>query len=525
MPAGYFALVLHAHLPFVRHPEHKEFLEEGWFYEALTETYLPLLLAYERMANDGVRFRITMSLTPPLCEMMCDPLLQGRYIQNLDKLEHLAEREAAAWKPETPIGTMARMYLDNFRACRARFEAAGRNIIGGFRALQDAGYLEIITCGATHGMLPLMRTEEAIRAQIEVAKANYRKHFGRDPRGIWLPECAYRPGIETHLKAAGIRFFIMDAHGLLFATPRPKYGVFRPAYAPGGVAAFARDLESAKQVWSREEGYPGDYDYREFYRDLGHDGEQTYVGPYLPSGIRTNLGIKYHRITGQVQLHEKAFYDPRAAREKAASHAGNFLFNRQHQLRYLRDLLGTEPVITSPYDAELFGHWWYEGPQFLEFLYRKMHFDQKDIESTTPAEFLDRFQTHQTLQPAASTWGDKGYFEVWLNGTNDWIYRHLHKAEERMVELARTRPASSGWEERALKQAARELLLAQSSDWAFIMTTGTMAAYAERRTRDHVARFTRLYEEIKAGRIDQGWLADIEGKDTIFQEIDYRVYR
>ena len=162
---------------------------------------------------------------------------------------------------------------------------------------------------------------------------------------------------------------------------------------------------------------------------------------------------------------------------------------------------------------------------FIEYLFRKMHHDQDEVKPITPSEFLERFPTHQTQRPAASTWGDKGYFEVWLNGTNDWIYRHLHKAEERMVELARSHPVSSGFEERALKQAARELLLAQSSDWAFIMTTGTMAAYAERRTREHVARFIRLYEDIKSGKIDQGFLTDIENKDTIFQEIDYRVYR
>jgi 1,4-alpha-glucan branching enzyme len=524
-PQGYFTLVLHAHLPFVRHPEHPEFLEEGWFYEAITETYIPLLTAFERLASDGVDFRATVNLSPPLCEMLVDPMLQARYLQYLDRVEHLASREAEAWTPDNPIGKLARMYLAQFRACRGRFENAGRNLLSGFRRLQDDGFLEIITCAATHGMLPLMRTEEAVRAQVEVAAANYRKHFGRDARGIWLPECAYRPGVEDVLHRAGIRFFFSDAHAVLFGAPRPKYGVFRPVYCPGGVAAFARDLESSKQVWSRQQGYPGDHQYREFYRDVGHDGEQHYVGPYLPAGIRTNLGLKYYRITGDVQLHEKEYYDPDVARQRAAEHAGNFLFNRQAQVRHLRSWLGAEPIIISPYDAELFGHWWYEGPTFLEFLFRKMHHDQDEVAPITPSEFLERHPTHQKLAPTASTWGDKGYFEVWLNGSNDWIYRHLHKAEERMVEMARRHPDAGGVTERALKQAARELLLAQSSDWAFIMTTGTMTAYAERRTREHVHRFTRIYEMVSSGNIDEGWLADVEGKDTVFQEIDYRVYR
>jgi 1,4-alpha-glucan branching enzyme len=524
-PQGYFALVLHAHLPFVRHPEHPEFLEEGWFYEAITETYIPLLTAFERLAGDGVNFRATLNLSPPLCEMLADPMLQGRYLEHLDRVEHLASREAAAWPEDNPIGKLARMYGGQFRACRERFKAADRNLLSGFRRLQDDGFIEIITCGATHGMLPLMRTEEAVRAQVEVAAANYRKHFGRDPRGIWLPECAYRPGIEDFLHRAGIRFFFTDAHALMYGSPRPKYGVFRPVYCSGGVAAFARDIESSKQVWSRQQGYPGDADYREFYRDVGHDGEQHYVGPYLPAGIRTNLGLKYYKITGEVELHQKEYYDADIARERAAEHAGNFLFNRGAQVRHLRSMLGTEPIIISPYDAELFGHWWYEGPTFIEHLFRKMHFDQDEIAPITPSEFLERYPQHQTQRPVASTWGDKGYFEVWLNGTNDWIYRHLHKAEERMVELARRYPDAEGIAERALKQAARELLLAQSSDWAFIMTTGTMTAYAERRTREHVHRFTRLYEMIHSGNIDEAWLADVESKDTVFQEIDYSVYR
>jgi 1,4-alpha-glucan branching enzyme len=521
---GYFALVLHAHLPFVRHPEHPEFLEEGWFFEAVTETYIPLLTAFERLAGEGVSFRTTLNLSPPLCEMMTDPLLQGRYLQHLDRIEHLAGREAHSWAEDTPIGRLARMYRGQFRECRRRFEAAGRNLLSGFRALQDNGLIEIITCGATHGMLPLMKTAEAVRAQVRVAADNYRKHFGRAPRGIWLPECAYRPGVEEALASAGIRYFFSDAHAVMYGSPRPRYGVFRPVYCGRGVAVFPRDIESSRQVWSRQQGYPGDGDYREFFRDLGHDADGHYVGPYLPAGIRTNLGLKYYKITGEVDLHQKEYYDPGVARQRAAEHAGNFMFNRQAQVRHLRGALGVEPIIVSPYDAELFGHWWYEGPTFLEMLFRKLHFDQDEVAPITPSEFLERYDTHQRISPTASTWGDKGYFEVWLNGTNDWIYRHLHKAEERMVELAGRCPRAEGLTARALNQAARELLLAQSSDWAFIMTTGTMPAYAERRTREHLARFTRLYEMLRAGRIDEPWLADVESKDTIFQEIDYRAY-
>ncbi|HEY3323142.1 MAG TPA: 1,4-alpha-glucan branching protein domain-containing protein [Planctomycetota bacterium] len=523
-PKGYLTLVLHAHLPFVRHPEHPEFLEEDWLYEAMTETYIPLLLMLEGFERDKVPACFTMSLTPPLCEMLADKLLQDRYSAKLAKLQALSEQEIKRTQ-DTPFAAAAADYQQRFARCRTLFDKWERNLVTAFKHYQEEGFLEIITCGATHGFLPLMASESSIRAQIQVAVVNYRKHFGRSPKGIWLPECAYAPGIDKYLREAGIQFFFIDTHGLAYGTPRPRYGQFRPIFCPSGVAAFARDAESSKQVWSSEEGYPGDADYREFYRDLGYDADYAYIKPFLHSdGVRRNTGIKYHRITGRVSLGEKQPYNPGAAKEKAASHAGNFMFNRQHQANWLNGVLGVEPCIVAPYDAELFGHWWYEGPMFLDFLMRKICFDQDEIALTTPSRFLDRFRTHQVLEPSASSWGDKGYFEVWLNGSNDWIYRHLHASEMRMRELVRRFANPTGLQERALKQAARELLLAQSSDWAFIMTTGTMVAYAEKRTRDHLHRFNGLYLQLVENRIEEPWLRELESKDNIFSELDARVY-
>lgn len=524
-PHGYLAMVLHAHLPYVRHPEHPEFLEEDWLFEAMSETYIPLLAMLEGFERDGVNACFTMSLTPPLCEMMADGLLQERYLNKLIRLQDLIEFELKRTQG-TPFESATHAYKKHFAECREIFEKKwGKNLINGFRHFQDKGFLEIITCGATHGFLPLMATESSVRAQIQVAAANYRKHFGRSPRGIWLPECAYAPNVDRYLREAGIDFFFVDTHGIAFGSPRPRYGPFRPVFCPSGVAAFARDIESSKQVWSSEEGYPGDVDYRDFYRDLGYDGDYNYVHKYLHSdGVRRNIGVKYHRITGKVPLSDKQPYYPQNATAKAASHAGNFMFNRQHQAQWLKQVLGVEPCIVAPYDAELFGHWWFEGPQFLNFLMRKIAFDQSDIALTTPPRFLDKFRRHQVLEPSASSWGDKGYFEVWLNGSNDWIYRHLHAAEIRMKELVQRFPFPNPLQERALKQAARELLLAQSSDWAFIMTTGTMVAYAEKRTRDHLHRFNGIYLQLVEQRLEEPWIADLEWRDNIFQEVDYKVY-
>ncbi|MEI6631339.1 MAG: 1,4-alpha-glucan branching protein domain-containing protein [bacterium] len=527
MNKGYLCLVLHSHLPFVRHPEHEDFLEEDWLYEAMTETYIPLILVFERLLSDKVDFRLTISLTPTLISMLGDNLLQERYLKHINKLIELAHKEVerTRWQPE--FNNLANMYLARFYEARNVFERYNRNLVLAFKAFQDAGNLEIITCGATHGFFPLMDvTKPSIRAQVKVAASHYEKVFGRKARGIWLPECGYNPPDDEIFKEAGIKYFLTDAHGILHGSPRPKYGVFAPIYCKSGVACFGRDLESSKQVWSSIEGYPGDSVYREFYRDIGFDLDFEYIRPYIhPDGVRINTGIKYYRITGTDNNKEP--YNPHWAREKAAAHAGNFMFNREKQVEYLYDLMQKKPLIVSPYDAELYGHWWYEGPMWLDFLIRKVYFDQKTIRLITPSEYLAENPRNQVVTPSMSSWGYKGYAEMWLQGSNDWVYRHLHKASLRMTELVKqfSRHSTDGLLRRGLNQALRELLLAQSSDWAFIMGTGTHISYAVKRTKEHILCFNSLYEQIKSNTIDEGWLSDIENKDNIFPDIDYRVHQ
>lgn len=521
MAHGYLLLVLHAHLPFIRHPEDEDFLEEDWLYEAITETYIPLLNHLQQAMEAGVQPRLTMTWSPPLCEMLADSLLQGRYRRHLERLLEMAEQEVPA-KEHSPFAQAAVMYRDHYRFCLRKLDQYTGNILHWVSELFDAGVLEPITCGATHGFLPLMLTKEAQRAQISVAVQNFRKHFGRDPRGIWLPECGFVPGIDEILHQHAIRFFFLETHGIYFGDPRPRYGVYRPVYTPGGVAAFGRDPESSRSVWSAESGYPGNPLYREFYRDLGYDADYDYVKNFLhKDGIRRNIGLKYHRVTGKVQLHEKEPYVPNHAFHQAMEDAGNFVYNRINQIKHLHHLLDTDPVVVAPYDAELFGHWWYEGPQFIESIFHTCH-QAPEIIPVTGSEFLDAHRVHQVVMPSASSWGENGYNGVWLNPKNDWIYRHLHMAERRMIELAQAHPDAQGDLRRALNQMGRELLLAQSSDWAFIMTTGTTVPYADRRTKDHINRFTGLYEMITQDRIDPDAIATIEWYDTIFQELDYR---
>jgi 1,4-alpha-glucan branching enzyme len=525
MNKGYLCLVLHSHLPFVRHPEHEDFLEEDWLYEAITETYIPLIWMYEKLLDDNIDFRITMSLTPTLISMLTDPLLQGRYMRHINSLVELAHKEIERTTWQGQFQRLAIMYLNHFCRSRDTFEKYNRNLVSAFKRFQDAGKLEVITCGATHGYFPLMDVcRDSVKAQLKTAVSHYEKHFDRKPRGIWLPECGYYPGQDELFREAGLKYFFTDSHGVLHGTPRPKYGVFAPVYCKGtGVAAFGRDLESSKQVWSSIEGYPGDYNYREFYRDIGFDLEFDYIKPYIhPDGVRINTGIKYYRITGTSL--QKEPYEPEWARETAAAHAGNFLFNRQKQVEYLYDMIQRKPIIVSPYDAELYGHWWYEGPQWLEFLIRKIACDQDTIRMITPSEFLAENPRNQVITPSMSSWGYKGYSEMWLQGANDWIYRHLHEASYRMSELVREFPHTDGIMRRALNQALRELLLAQSSDWAFILGTGTHTSYAVKRTKDHLLHFNRLYEDIKTNGIDEEWLGGVESRDNLFPDIDYHYH-
>ncbi len=541
MTKGCIAPILHAHLPYVRHPEHEDFREEWWFFEGMTECYMPLVDLLKRLNDEGVRYRLTISLTPPLLSMMSDPLLRHRYSRHLARLIELAQKEVNRLSGDPTFGPLARMYLHNFLRTRHLYEDVFHtDLIRAFRDLQDSGSIEIMASAATHGYLPLLDyNREAVRAQIEVGVGTYERCFGRKPRGFWLPECGYTPGHDAFLASHGIRYVVMETHGVLHATPSPRYAWFAPVLTPSGVAAFARDPESSKQVWSAQEGYPGDPCYREFYRDIGYDREEDYIAKYLPDNNRANLGIKYYRITGKDNPC-KAPYDPQAAMERASVHAGNFMFNRQKQVEYWAHALGRPPVIVCPYDAELFGHWWYEGHSWLEYLFKKVAFDQDVIEMVTPSEYLDMFPALQPCAPVSSSWGYNGYNEVWLEGSNDWIYRHLHKAAGRMTAMARANPGgaadpgganqcASGALNRALNQAARELLLAEASDWAFIMKTGTVTEYATRRIKSHLGRFTKIYDSLQedpnGGHLDEGWLSGVEASDNIFPDIDYRVYR
>ncbi len=520
---GYLAIILHAHLPFVRHPDNERFLEESWFYEAVLESYLPLIQVMDGWLKDGMDTRLTLTLSPTLCSMLLDPLLQDRCTQRLDGLIDLAEKEIHRTHWDRAFHDLAWMYHHRLTTLRNTWNAYGRNVVGAFRKFQERGRLEIITTAATHAVLPLLTNHPpSLRAQILVARDHYRHCFGQDPAGIWLPECAYTDGVELVLQEANIRWFVMDTHGLLHARPRPRYGVYAPVFTNNGIAAFGRDHESATQVWSRQSGYPADPRYRDFYRDVGYDLDFDYVKPYLPgTDGRGFTGIKYYAITGD---HQKQVYERRSALQAAADQAQHFLESRMTQIQRIGNIIGRPPLLISPYDAELFGHWWYEGPEFLDYFVRKTVYDQNIVKLTTPRDYLKENPTQQVATPSPSTWGEEGHLKVWLNDKNQWILPHLDAAQTRMSELVKRYPDASGLTLRALKQAARELLLAQSSDWPFILRTGTSPEYAVQRVKEHLVQFLNLHEQLTTTRINEKELFALEARDNVFPGIDYRYW-
>jgi 1,4-alpha-glucan branching enzyme len=484
------ALILHAHLPWVRHPEHERFLEESWFYEAMAECYLPLLRVLGGWVRDRVPARITVSVSPTLGAMLEDPLLRGRFRRWLEARLELAEQETFRTRWLGPVNAVAQFYHARFGWMLGLWDEIGGDVLKALRALADAGVLEPMTCAGTHGLLPFLVDQPgSLHAQTALAQAEFRRWFGRASTGLWLPECSYAPGIEHSVREAGFRWLVVETHGLHHASPVPPALHLAPAVTPEGLAVVARDPESARQVWSRDTGYPGDPVYRDFYHDIGFELDADYVDACLPApGIRGFTGIKYSRITGPTDAKEP--YDRATALERVRVHAEHFVESRLVQLAEAAKHHEIPLLVTAPYDAELFGHWWFEGPEFIDAVGRIAAVRGLDL--VTPTQFLAEHPQQALTHPAASSWGEHGYWRLWLNEGNAWVRGHLRPADRRMSEMvaATSESESARWE--LLKHAGRELLLAQASDWPFILRTGTSPDYARQRIVHHLETFWKL---------------------------------
>jgi len=545
-PAGAFTFVLHSHLPYTRAAGRWPHGEE-WLHEAAAGTYIPLLDMLNRLKVDGVRGGITLGLTPVLLEQLADADVRTNFAVYLeDKIKAAAEdipRFVQSGEPH--MAYLAGFYRDRYQAVRRSFhEAYAGNLVPAFRALEDAGMVETITCGATHGYLPLLERDESIQLQLRTAVATHSRHLGRAPRAIWLPECAYRPayitddgrhrpGLEHHLAANRLRLFFAETHmveggqpvGVAAGEAIGPYGsvirryvvpmsegkpaspatTFRPYFVTGAeVAVLARDNRAGLQVWSSEWGYPGDFDYREFHKKDGISGMQ------------------YWRISGaRVSLGEKDAYHPDWAAGRVVLQADHFASLVASLLTDYQQKSGEFGIVSANYDTELFGHWWFEGIDWLEAVLRRLAASSQ-VELTTASAYLEAHPPETVLNLPEGSWGAGGAHFVWDNADTHWMWPIIHDAENRMARVVKTATSSGSDASAVVAQAARELLLLQASDWPFLVTTGQAKEYAVQRFRDHVDRFNALLDGLEAGRPDASLAAALWEKDKVFADIDAR---
>ena len=551
-PAGFLSFTLHAHLPYViNHGTWPHGLE--WLHEAAAETYLPFLRMLGRLERDGMALHCNLDLSPILLEQLVHPLFVAEF-PNYVTRKIVAAREDEAFflqLGDQALATTARFWQDFYVRTLIDFNALGRDIVSGFRHFNDAGLICIITSAATHGFLPLLGTDESMRAQVQLAVETHKRHLGVAPKGMWLPECGYRPagyweypsgtlneassmpgferrGVEQFLSNSGLRFFFVDTHlaQQANATPLHEEKRSRPrapnVYLPhltgteASVAVFARDPRTAVQVWSSEAGYPGDFSYLDFHKKR------------FPGGHR------YWKVTGAtVDIADKQTYDAEAAADRVKVHATHFA-------DLVRDALKTSagqtapPILNALFDAELFGHWWFEGIFWLEAVARELQKKKASEAAAAAIELID-CERYLALYPPTSTismhegsWGVGGSSQVWLNPQTSWTYARLYPAQLYVCTMA----SASAWRcseirTRIARQICRELLLLESSDWQFLISTGAARDYAELRFNNHHDQFNELraiYEDALAhGALSPDQevrLTDIELRDSVFPDLD-----
>jgi 1,4-alpha-glucan branching enzyme len=530
-----------------------------WLNEAAFECYLPLLEVAHHLVADGISPKWTINLSPVLTEQLASPEFQKELAFYYENVRRACDESRAHFGKIGPpeMVALCDFWEQFFERMWELHRRIGGDIPGTFAELQRGGHLEIITCAATHGYLPLLSRDESIHLQLRTAVETHRRHFGVAPRGIWLPECAYRPryewtaptgrdrgrdhrmrpGLEEMLAAHDLEYFLADSHLVAAGEPVFLYRDYVPArreagetpaipvnearspYEPyrvasrggtGSAIAFIRDPKTTLQVWSRDHGYPGDFHYLEFHKKH-HPG-----------------GLRLWRITdSKGDLGTKAIYNPKVAAEKVALQAGHFVGLVKETLAAAVAQAGGPAVVCSPYDSELFGHWWFEGPAWLEQVARGLA--RNGVTSMTLGESLAAVPPRTTLSLPEGSWGEGGDHRVWLNRETEWTWDRVYSAESEWNEHLRRGSDGNPELARVMAQATRELLLLEASDWQFLITTQAARDYAERRVAEHYANFKRLSEmahQVRAGEplsIEAAsMLRRLEREDFVFPDLDPR---
>ena len=510
-------------MPFIRHPEQSSSRQEYWIFESISETYIPLLEVLDRLDKDHIPHRLGLSISPTLCHMLNDEHLIKRYLEYTDKQIEFGERELERNAGNKELYALAKFHYERVLAKKALFvERFDNNILKGFDYFQKKGRLEFLATAATHAFLPFYTAyPEAIQSQFEVAISTYRSNFGKCPEGFWLPEFGWKEELDPWLRAYNFGYTIVDAHALCFARPYAEKGSFYPVRTPSGIFVFGRDFYAAEDVahMSREPLY------RYYRRDQGFELAADDVKQFLgPKGNRIGTGYKYWAIGEDGS--GTGLYNADKAIEKAKEHARAFLGSRLSRLKRVSETMEDPAISLCAFEADSFGRFWSEGPAFIETLFREGA-KNSEFQFLMPAEYLCKLKpgTFQTVKPEFSSWGSNGYAETWLDSSNDWMYSHTMRALERMVEISDRFPDSSGLKERALNQAAREVLLVLSSDWPKMLYKQESANYAYSRIENSLRNFTTIYEALGSNYISTEWLTNLERRHNVFPNVNYRVFR
>ena len=493
-------------------------VEESWFFETLSETCLPLLLLFDRLEADHVPFHLGISLSPIFAQMLGDNLLQKKYAVYLEHQIDFGKQEMERLNNDPDMALLAKrcheQAIERYIAFTSRYEG---NLFKAFDHYQRKRKIEFLAAPATYAFLPFLCPHpESVQAQIETALSYYRYSLGINPLGFWLPELGWSKELDPFLRSYGFTYTITDSHGFIFGNPPPERGVFFPVRTPQGILVLARDFFACSGIAGMRKEGP----YRDNGRDIGYELPKENLGLFLAqNGARCQTGYKYWKEDGTL-------YDPALAQAAAAEHARVFLDDCCGRMDSALQHIKEFPISLCAFNADSFGRHWYEGPHFLESLFR-LAADYPQIRFMTPSDYLyqQQISAFEVSLPGFSSWGDNGYAETWVDSSNDWIYRHLNRAIDRMVELADRFSRNSNLKERALNQAAREVLLAMASDWPAFLYRQECTGYARNQVEDALRNFTTIYEALGSNYISTEWLTSLERQHNVFPDINYRVFR
>ena len=524
MPA-YFGLILHGHIPWCKKSGRWPAGEE-WIFEAMYETYIPMLNILREFHDAGINPAITINITPVLAEQLADEYMKQRFSEYMDNLISRAKNDILRFENHQNKKKIAEFHLSNFEHILNTFyNNYYKDILGSFKWFQDEGMIELITCGATHGFLPLFESDSAVFSQIQLAVDTHKKYFKQDPKGIWLPECAYRPkdnrngnlreSIDYWLNCSNIEYFFVDSHGILNAELieekneiglNTKFGYKLET----GLSVFGRNKNTSNQVWDAKIGYPGNEFYREFHKK---DHES---------------GLHYHRVTCKsLNNKEKELYDKEKAQSSVSSDAHHFISLITKEIEQFSSSYNERGIIILPTDFELYGHWWAEGIDWVKKIIEIISIDS-NIEMISISDYISKFkEKFSMIKMKESSWGEGGDFRVWKNPEHGWIWQYINGSIREFEKILKFNPHPNEWQLRLLKQIARELLLLEGSDWPFLLYTKQAKEYANQRFHHHHQRFLKLLWAAKnfndRNRISLKELEEIESIDSCFQDlnIDY----